>query len=86
MPNLLLYGPPGTGKTSSIKALAFELYGKCIIDRLIELNASDERGINIVRSKIIEFAKKDIDNNKDIPPFKIILLDEYTVMMIYRVI
>lgn len=45
MQHLLFYGPPGTGKTSTILAIAKELYGPTIFnDRVIELNASDERG------------------------------------------
>ena len=50
LPHLLLYGGPGTGKTSSILALCNQLYGpERVNERVIELNASDERGINVVR-------------------------------------
>lgn len=46
MPHLLLYGPPGTGKTSILLALARELYGENFMrKRVLELNASDDRGI-----------------------------------------
>lgn len=46
IPHLLLYGPPGTGKTSTILALAKEIFGpKFYRSRILELNASDERGI-----------------------------------------
>ena len=80
LPNLLLYGPPGTGKTSTILALARELYGPYKIkDRVIELNASDDCGINVVRCKIISFAKISIgtaDPNYPSPKFKIVILDE----------
>ena len=79
MPHLLLYGPPGSGKTSSILALAMELFGpKRINERVLELNASDERGINVVRKKIIGFAKTALgtaDPNFPSPNFKIIILD-----------
>ena len=77
MPHLLLYGPPGTGKTSCIVALSMELFGpKIYNDRVLELNASDERGINIVRDKIKTYAKHSIRKNDKIPPWKIIILDE----------
>jgi replication factor C subunit 2/4 len=80
LPHLLLYGPPGTGKTSTIFALAYELFGPNLInDRVLELNASDERGIDTVRDKIISFAKESIgtpDPAYPSPPYKIIILDE----------
>jgi replication factor C subunit 2/4 len=84
MPHLLFYGPPGTGKTSAILALAFELFGPNIYrDRVIELNASDERGIGCVRDKIKMIARFGIgreDPDYLSPPFKIIILDEADAM------
>lgn len=73
VPHLLFAGKPGTGKTTSILAMARELYGDDIGECFVELNASDERGIDVVRGKVKDFARTlpmtDV-------PFKIILLDE----------
>jgi replication factor C subunit 2/4 len=79
LPHLLLYGPPGTGKTSTILATAREYFGSKIHDRVIELNASDDRGIKTVRESIITFAKTALgtpDPNYPSPEFKIVILDE----------
>lgn len=81
---MLFYGPPGTGKTSTILALAKELYGPELMkSRVLELNASDERGISIVREKVKDFARTQLTNpppgykaRYPCPPFKIIILDE----------
>jgi replication factor C small subunit len=73
MPHMLFAGRAGIGKTTSVLALAHELYGDAYSECFLELNASDERGIDIVRGKIKDFARS-------IPlasvPFKIIFLDE----------
>ena len=64
LPNLLLYGPPGTGKTSTITAMCRQLFGPVLMkSRTLILNASDDRGINIVREKIKQFANMTIGNN-----------------------
>jgi replication factor C subunit 2/4 len=77
LPNLLFYGPPGTGKTSTILAIGRELFGPVHFkNRVIELNASDDRGISAVRNKIKIFAKMAVNTANSYPPFKIIVLDE----------
>jgi len=81
---MLFYGPPGTGKTSTILALAKELFGPELFKtRVLELNASDERGISIVREKVKNFARMQLSNPSPAyaklypcPPYKIIILDE----------
>ena len=73
MPHLLFAGPSGTGKTTCALALAKELFGKLWKHNLHELNASDERGIDVVRGKIKEFART-APLGED--GFKIIFLDE----------
>ncbi|GLE00673.1 hypothetical protein PINS_up009461 [Pythium insidiosum] len=73
LPHLLFYGPPGTGKTSMIIAAARRLYGKNYGSMVLELNASDDRGIDVVRNQIKEFAgtKKLFSSG-----VKLIILDE----------
>ena len=86
LPNLLLYGPPGTGKTSTITAMCRQLFGPILMkNRILILNASDDRGINIVREKIKQFANMTIGNgipNYPSPHFKVIILDEADNMTI----
>lgn len=74
LPNLILCGPPGTGKTTSVHALAMELLGDSYKVGVLELNASDARGIDVVRNQIKSFAM----NKVTLPPkrHKIIILDE----------
>jgi replication factor C subunit 2/4 len=77
LPHLLLYGPPGTGKTSAILAIARDLFKSHFKEFVLELNASDERGIGIVRGKIKTFAQISISVE---PRFKLIILDEADAM------
>ncbi|KAJ5907262.1 Replication factor C subunit 3 [Penicillium subrubescens] len=90
LPHLLLYGPPGTGKTSTILALARRIYGtKNMRQMVLELNASDDRGIDVVREQIKTFAStKQIfsmapaatEGKSALAGFKLIILDEADAM------
>jgi len=73
MPHLLFAGPPGTGKTTAALALVHDLYGDNYKQYFLELNASDERGIDVIRNKVKEFARTVPPGDV---PFKVVLLDE----------
>ncbi len=72
VPHLLFAGPAGTGKTTSAIALAKDLYGEKWKQNFMETNASDDRGIDVVREKIKDFARTKPVN----ADYKIIFLDE----------
>ncbi|KIP10111.1 hypothetical protein PHLGIDRAFT_125772 [Phlebiopsis gigantea 11061_1 CR5-6] len=73
-PHIIISGMPGIGKTTSVHCLAHQLLGDAYKEGVLELNASDERGIDVVRNKIKTFAQKKVT----LPPgrHKIVILDE----------
>jgi len=73
IPHMLFSGPAGIGKTTISLIIAKELYGKEWQQNFLELNSSDERGIDVIRNKVKDFARTKTIGNF---PFKIILLDE----------
>ncbi|KFX91692.1 hypothetical protein O988_07617, partial [Pseudogymnoascus sp. VKM F-3808] len=89
LPHLLLYGPPGTGKTSTVLALARRIYGAQNMRQMVlELNASDDRGIDVVREQIKTFASTrqifssapEAGGAKSMATYKLIILDEADAM------
>ena len=73
VPHCIFAGPPGTGKTTAALCLTRDLYGGIYREHIMELNASDERGINVVRETVKTFAR--VKSIGEIP-FKIMILDE----------
>jgi replication factor C small subunit len=74
LPHLLLVGPAGVGKTTSILCLSRDLYGPGYSNYILELNASDERGIDVIREKVKNFARTAAIASE--VSFKILVLDE----------
>lgn len=81
VPHMLFYGPPGTGKTSAIEAFTHEVYGDAHY-MIMNINASEQRGIEIVRKKIKNFVstKPIYNNNSKRPKYKFVILDEADAM------
>lgn len=73
VPHCIFAGPPGTGKTTAALCLARDFYGESYREHLMELNASDERGIDVVRETVKTFARS---RSIGEIPFKILILDE----------
>ncbi len=73
IPHLLFAGPAGIGKSTLALIIVKELYGTTWKENYLELNASDERGIDVVRQKVKDFARTKALGNV---PFKVIFLDE----------
>ena len=76
MPNIIITGLPGIGKTTTILCIAKILLGKYFEQGVLELNASDDRGIKAVQDSIIYFCKKKLEMEEDYAQHKIVLLDE----------
>ena len=73
VPHCIFAGSPGTGKTTAALCMAHDLYGENYRENLMELNASDERGINVVRETVKTFARTRTIGEI---PFKLLILDE----------
>ena len=74
LPHLLFAGPPGSGKTTTSLIIARQLLGEQWRDYTLSLNASDERGIDIVRERVKTFAR--FSDRREGIPFRLVILDE----------
>lgn len=82
MPNMIITGVPGVGKTTTVSCLAKNLLGKFYDEAVLELNASDDRGIKTVQESIEHFCKKKIYFDDTVAQHKIVILDEADNMTI----
>lgn len=78
MPNIILHGPPGCGKTTVILCMARKILGPAMKEAVLELNASNERGLDVVRNKIKMFAQSKV--TLDPGKHKLVILDEADAM------
>src|SRR5437870_12138645 len=74
LPHLLFAGPPGSGKTTTALIITREILGDLSSDYTLSLNASDERGIDMVRERVKTFAR--YSDRREGVPFRLIILDE----------
>ena len=81
LPHLLICGPSGVGKTSIVMAMAKELYGDSYMLMTKHINASEERGIEVIRNKVKDFVMSSIFL-PNVIPFKLVILDEADAMTI----
>eukprot|EP00667_Euglena_gracilis_P017145 EG_transcript_18035 len=89
--HMLFHGPPGTGKTTTILAICKELFGpEYFKSRVKELNASDDRGIQVIREKVKKFAQLAVTTSPNqsqngkfypVPPYKVVILDEADALL-----
>ena len=79
IPNMILTGTPGTGKTTTLLCLMYKLYGPYIKDAVLELNASDDRGIQSINTNVINFCNYLLPyKGEDVPyaQHKLVIFDE----------
>lgn len=76
IPNMLINGAPGIGKTCTVKQLAKKIYGKHFKEAVLELNASDNRGLDTINNSIIYFCRKKLEDDNAVSLPKLVIMDE----------